>query len=134
MRHTRASRHNRPMAIIAVLALVLAAAALSACDGTTENPGGPSGTGASATQGRQVPGAVRSDVLAALRSAGVQFDPAAVTVTYGLSTERATVTGVLQGRPGLGDIAPSATSGTVGYGSVDLTLVNGTWNITGSTQ
>jgi hypothetical protein len=112
-----------------VVALIAATLAVAGCAGVKESPGGPSGTGAPTIQAKVVPAAVRSAVVKALQRDGVQFDPAAVEVVYGMSHNRVAVTGVLR-QPGFGsgDTAPTVL---IGRAEIDLTRVGGKWTITG---
>jgi hypothetical protein len=115
-----------------VIAVMVSATALAGCGGVADNPGGPSGTGAPTVQAQAVPASVRAAVVKALTVAKVRFDAASVTVSYGRDTDQATVTGVLQARPGIASVVPTTATGLVGYGEIDLTLMNGKWVVTGS--
>jgi uncharacterized protein YceK len=117
-----------------LVALVVVMLALAGCGGVTENPGGPSNASVPTTHAAAVSVTAKTAVVKALRKAGVEFDASAVSVTYGMGTSRAIVTGVLRGRSGLGSVEANPGSGLVGYGEIDLTLKKGTWVITSSRQ
>lgn len=83
MTTARASRPSGLVTVLLVAMLLLSALALSACGGTKESPGGPSGTGAPAAAATTVVAQDgRTVVMGALNAAGITGDQAYIYMNY----------------------------------------------------
>jgi hypothetical protein len=121
MSHVHSSLPVRVIALAAVAALAIAMLGVAGCGGTITHPGGPSGNGAPSSS-KVVSDSVRGQALDELRSLGVKFDPALVSVTYGNATTRLIVAGPLTG--------PSKKKApATKYAEIDLSMQGGTWAI-----
>jgi uncharacterized membrane protein len=117
-------RFGRIAAVGTVTAMLLAAAAVSGCDSMAK-PGGPSGTGVTAAEAAlQVPAAVKTQGLAAMKSANITVKNAGyVTMTYtSTAKDGIVVTGVMHG----------GTGGATDISETDLGLSGGSWKVTGT--
>jgi hypothetical protein len=82
----------RITALLVVAMLVLGAFALTACGGTQESPGGPTGTGAPETV-KEAAANVKTEVIAALKAAGANFNETYLSVTDGPAAGQVTISG-----------------------------------------
>ncbi len=125
----RVSRPTRLTVAAVVVALALATAALVGCGGTTESPGGPSGTGAPAALATQtVPANVRGMVLTQLQGMGVGFNAGSASVTYVGDQAHVKVLGTFKAHA---DLATSAKRGAITtFAEIDMAQSGTSWVVT----